>query len=286
MHNISIRSLRKTFGSTVALDDVSLEFGNNKIYGLLGRNGAGKTTLLNLITNKLFSDTGEILLDGENIIENDNALGKIYFMTENKVYPQGMKIKNIYKWTKEFYPRFDEGYAKELFEKFSLDPNKKVKQLSTGYASIFKVIIALCCNASILLLDEPVLGLDANHRHLFYKELLSSYQKDPKIIIISTHLIEEAADVIEETVIINTGRIILKDSTENLISKGYAIAGKASSVEKYIKGKNVLEVDSLGGLKTAYILGKKDTEIPKDLECSPMPLQELFIHLTNSGGKS
>jgi ABC-2 type transport system ATP-binding protein len=283
MSYIEIKNITKTFGNTIALDNISINLEQNKIYGLLGRNGAGKTTLLNLMTNRLFPTQGEILADGENIMENDKPLSKMYFMTEKNSYPDNMTVKSAFYWAKEFYPDFDENYAKALSEKFSLKNNKKIKSLSTGYQSIFKIVMALSCNAPIILLDEPVLGLDANHRDLFYRELLQNYSENPKTIIISTHLIEEAADIIENVIVIKDGRVIINDSVEKVLSQGYCISGNAGTVESFIEGKEVLGMDSLGGLKTAYILGEADkNSIPKGLEFSKLDLQRLFIHLTNS----
>ncbi len=283
MSYIEIKNITKKFGNTVALEDVSLVVEKNKIYGLLGRNGAGKTTLLNLMTNKLFPTEGEILVDGDNVIENDKPLSKIYYMTEKNFYPDSMTVKSAFRWSKEFYPDFNVNYAEALSEKFLLKTNKKIKSLSTGYKSIFKIIISLSCNAPIILLDEPVLGLDANHRDLFYKELLQSYSENPRTIIISTHLIEEAADIIENAIVMKNGKIIMNDSVENILSQGFCVSGGAAAVDKFIAGKNVLGTDALGGLKTAYLMEKiNQSSIPDGLEVSKLDLQKLFIYMTNS----
>ncbi|HEX2924809.1 MAG TPA: ABC transporter ATP-binding protein [Ruminiclostridium sp.] len=283
MSKVEIRNLTKRFGNLAALDDVSLELEENKIYGLLGRNGAGKTTLLNLITNRVFPTNGEILVDGENVLENDSALSKIYCMTEKNYYPENMTVKQAFKWSSRLYPDFDKEYAALLCEKFSLKEGQKIRSLSTGYASIFKMIIALACNAPVVLLDEPVLGLDANHRDLFYKELLQSYSERPKTIVISTHLIEEAADIIEEVVIIKSGKLLMKEPVEKVLSQGYAITGSISAVDSFTAGKNVLGADTIGGLKSAYVLGSLDKDsVPNGLEVSKPDLQKLFIHMTNS----
>lgn len=283
MSYIEIRNLTKTFGNVTAIDNVNLNIEKNKIYGLLGRNGAGKSTILNLITNKLFPTSGEIKIEGESVVENDSVLSKIYFMTEKNLYPENMTVKSAFRWGREFYPEFDINYAFSLSEKFMLKPNKKIKSLSTGYKSIFKIIMALSCNAPILLLDEPVLGLDANHRDLFYRELLVNYGESPRTIVVSTHLIEEAAEIIEDVIVIKDGRIIMNDSVEKVLSHGYSVSGSASAVDRFIAGKNVLGFDTLGGLKSAYILEKINQHtIPDGLEVSKLDLQKLFIHMTNS----
>lgn len=282
MNCIEVKNITKNFGNICALKNVSLKFEENKIYGLLGRNGAGKSTLLNIITNRIFPGSGEITIDGEKAAENDTALSKVYLMNEKNFYPEGMKICDAFKWSREFYPGFNMDYANSLAEKFELNTKKKVKALSTGYSSIFKIITALSVNAQYILLDEPVLGLDANNRDLFYKTLIENYAENPKTIIISTHLIEEAANVIENIVIIKKGEILKNESCEELLSKGYTVSGTASAVDSFIEGRNVIDCDSLGGLKTAYIWGKIDkSSVPENLEVSKLDLQKLFIKLTN-----
>jgi len=283
MSGIEVRNISKNFGNVQALKGVSVHFEENRIYGLLGRNGAGKSTLLNIITGRIFAAEGEVLIDGEAALENDRILGKIYMMSEKNYYPESMKVRDAFKWSKEFYPDFDLNYAKTLSEKFELNTAKKIKSLSTGYSSIFKMITALSTNARYILLDEPILGLDANHRDLFYKTLIEKYSGNPCTIIISTHLIEEAAGVIDHVVIIKNGEIITDESRDELISKGYTASGTASCVDSFTAGRNVLGTDSLGGLKTAYIMGELDkNNVPEGIEISKMDLQRLFIELTNA----
>jgi ABC-2 type transport system ATP-binding protein len=215
-------------------------------------------------------------------MDNDTALGKIYLMSEKNYYPEKMKIKHVFQWTKNFYPNFDEVYAKNLAERFELNINKAVRSLSTGYSSIFKLIVALSVNTPYVLLDEPVLGLDANHRDMFYRILLETYNANPRTIIISTHLIEEVSSVIEDIVILKKGKIIKNESCETLLSNGYTISGTAAVVDSFVVNKNVIGTDTLGGLKSAYILGKLEGELPSEIELSKLDLQKLFIQLTNS----
>lgn len=281
--SIVVQNLTKSFGNTCALNKVNITFEDNKIYGLLGRNGAGKTTLLNIITNRIFADEGDVLIDGISGRENDEALQKIYMMCEKNYYPEKMKIKDIYKWSQNFYPGFDMDYAMNISEQFELNTNKMVKALSTGFGSIFKVVIALSVHTPYILLDEPVLGLDANNRDLFYKLLIDRYTMEPCTIVLSTHLIEEVSNVIENVIIIKKGNIIENETREELLAKGYTVSGAASQIDDYVVGKNVIGTDILGGYKSAYILGELDrTVIPAGIEITKLDLQKLFVQLTNS----
>lgn len=285
MSKIEIIKLTKTYGSTIALNNIDLCFESEKIYGLLGRNGAGKTTLLSLLCNRIFPDKGEIIVDSKNIIQDNSKIKDIYCTTEKRLYPEDMKVKEVFDWTNEFYANFDKEKAFKLSESFKLNINSKVKELSTGYSTIIKNIVALAVNTSVLLLDEPVLGLDANHRDLFYKELIKSYAQKPKTIVISTHLIEEIDSIIEQVVIIDEGKVLVNDDVNNVMQKGYMVSGPKGMVDGFIKDKNVIGFDMLGGLKTAYVFDKRkpqDKELGM-LEISRLPLQKLFIYLTNGG---
>ncbi|MBU3199677.1 ABC transporter ATP-binding protein [Clostridium estertheticum] len=288
MGTIKLLNVSKRYGDTFALDNISLTIEENKIYGLLGRNGAGKTTLLNIINNRIFSDKGVISIDGKTLSDDKNALGNIYFMTEQNLYPQAMKVKELFKWSKEFYPKFDMVYALELSKKFELNINKRVKELSTGYASICKIINTMASGADILMFDEPVLGLDANHRELFYKELMEGYIEKPKTIILSTHIIEEVSQLIERVIVLKDGKIINDENVEELLTKCYNVSGLNKNIDEYIKDKNCLSVDEMASFKSAVIMGSND-EIEKEeikklgLEVSKVELQKLFIDLTNKG---
>lgn len=285
MKQIAFTNLKKSYNDTIALDCINLTLEPNKIYGLLGRNGAGKTTLLNLLTNKIFPTEGTILYDGESVFENDTILSSIFYMTETNLYPPELTVKKIFYWTKEFYPNFDLDYAQQLARSFDLNIKKKVKSLSTGYASIFKAILTLASNADILAFDEPVLGLDANHRSLLYKEIIKTYSTSPKTILISTHLIEEIQEIVEEVIIIDKGKLILHQSTEDLLTSAYSIAGESNHVDLYVKDKSYSIEKSLGAFKSVIVFDdKRDTTLAKELhlEFKPVDLQNLFIHLTQS----
>jgi len=282
MNGLEVKNVTKKFGQLTALDHVSLTLEEGKIYGLLGRNGAGKSTLLNIITNRIFANEGEVLVNGLPARENDTAQQKIYMMSEKNYYPDSMRVADAFKCTEAFYGDFSRAYAAKLCDQFGLNPRKKIKELSTGYGSIFKLITALSVSVPYVLLDEPALGLDANHRELMYKILLETYTERPRTIVVSTHLIEEISGLIEEVVIIKKGRIIRQQATEELLSMGYTISGPAAKVDEHIAGKEILGQDSLGGLKTAYVLGKPEKEpLPEFLQVGKMDLQKLFIRLTN-----
>ena len=285
MNAIQIKNVSKQYKDVMALDDVSFSFEYGKIYGFLGRNGAGKSTLINIIANRIFADSGEILIDNDLAKENMNVHEKIFCMSEVDLYDTSLKIKDHFKWIEKFYNSFNKEKAFEIAEKFNLDTNKRFKALSKGYQSIFKLTVALAIDVPYVIFDEPVLGLDANHRELFYNLLLKDYEESEKTIIIATHLIEEVANIIEEVVLIDKGKVLLQSNVDSLLEMGYSVSGLASEVDAYCIDKNVIGDDELGNLKIAYIIGKK-TQLSKEshLSFANMNLQKLFVKLTEKGG--
>lgn len=286
MNAIEMKHITKKYKDITALDDVSFSFEYGKIYGFLGRNGAGKSTLINIIANRIFADQGTIWIDGIPAKENMKVHEKIFCMSEADLYADGIKIKDHFKWISRFYDCFDIEKATEIAQKFELNLNKKFKQLSKGYQSIFKLTVALALDTPYVIFDEPVLGLDANHRELFYELLLKDYENNQRTIILATHLIEEVANIIEEVVLIDKGHVLLQQDVSSLLETGYCISGVAQEVNDYCKDKNIIDDEELGNLKIAYILGEK-SPIPQgsSLQISAINLQKLFVKLTEKGGK-
>lgn len=281
MREIRADQVSKSFGTSTALDDVSLSFEHGKIHALLGRNGAGKSTLLGLVANRLIPTAGRILVDGDPVTDNAVALAKVYCTSDKKMYPENFRLDKLFKEMGRFYEGFDEGAAARHAEAFGLDVRKKVGALSTGYRSIYQLVIGLSLDVDYLLLDEPVLGLDANHRELFYKLLLEDYVEKQRTVVVATHLIEEVANLVEQVTIIDRGRVLLASSAEELRSSGHRVSGRAADVEAYCAGRDVLAVEELGGLEVAYLLGAPDgTRLHERLETAPLSLQKLFVKLT------
>jgi len=220
---IKTQGLTKKYADKTVLNDVNLEFVQGKIYGFLGRNGAGKTTLINIITNRIFATSGTCTISDLDSVENDFAQGKIFCITEKSDYPPTMKVSHAIKWAKRFYPSFDTDYAHQLSQKFNLDTTKKFKHLSTGYRTIAKVVLTLASRAEVMILDEPVLGIDALYRKVFYEELKKTQIQNNNLIILATHILDEAESVIDEVIIIKAGSIVYNDALSNLLKKNKSL---------------------------------------------------------------
>lgn len=284
MSIIKIDNVTKKYGRNITLNSVSAEIESGRIYGLLGRNGAGKSTLLNIITNRVFATSGTCSIDGENLLDNDKALSRIYAMNEAVTMPASMNFKRCVNVTADFYKNFDKDYALSLAEKFRLDPKKRLSTLSTGYLTIAKIILTLSSGADFLFFDEPVLGLDANHRDLFYRLLVERFADQNCGIVISTHLIEECQALVENVIMINKGKIIAAGATDDILSQGYSITGAERIVTDYCRDKTVLSQRKIGTICSAYLKGKPEN-VPDSLEVSRPDLQQVFINLTGEEGE-
>lgn len=289
MSTVTIKDVSMQYKQTQALQNVSLTFDRQGIYGLLGRNGAGKTTLINIVSNRIVTHSGTVEVDGEIATENDRAQGKIFCMTEKSVYPDMRAAAGI-KWLKMFYPAADTAFAEALAARFALDLKKRIRALSTGYSTIYKAILTLASNAEVMILDEPTLGLDANHRELLYRVILEYYAENPRTIILSTHMIDEVAPLLEHVVILNKGRLIADKSVDEILESAHSVAGAAEVVDKYAAGKRILKSDSVGSFKTVTVYSGLSVRERKEIEGMGLEvvkpgLQELFVALTSGEGE-
>lgn len=277
---LSCHNLTRKFGDTTALNGVNLCLDEPKIYGLLGRNGAGKTTLLRLITNYIQPTEGTITLDEQNVWENEKAQHQIFLITESSFFEDltGQRLADI---MEQIYPSFDKEQFLSYAKRFELNLKKKYQTLSTGYKSVLRAVAALSVHTPFLFLDEPTLGMDAFHRELFYKLLIESYSESPSCILLSTHLISEVEGLLENVIILDHGKVLIDESSEQLLAQGYCVSGRISDVDDYCSGKNVIGSSVVGGLKTTAILGERNN-VPDTLDVTGLSLQQLFVQLVGS----
>jgi ABC-2 type transport system ATP-binding protein len=153
-------------------------------------------------------------------------------------------------------------------------------KLSRGYQSIIRIIIGMASNSPITIFDEPVLGLDAVARDQFYRVLIENFSINSRMFIISTHFIEESADLFDEAIIIKEGKILQKDSVESLLANNFYVSGKAEIVDQFTQNYNILSTQNIPGIKTVVVEGNlsKIEQIP-ELTFSKLTIQKLFIHL-------
>ena len=278
MEQLKISHLSKKFGRRVILDDVSFTLEPAKIYGLLGRNGAGKSTLLNLISNRIFPTSGSIKL-GDQEVNTDQTLDKIFLIGEDNLYYKQVKINQMFDLADGAYGNFDYQNAEQMLKRFGLEGNQKFAKLSTGQKTAAKISLALNVDADYIFLDEPVLGLDANHREIFYQELIKSYQKRPRTIVLSTHLIDEIQQLVEHVILIDRHRVLEDADVQDLLDRAYDISGPAKLVDQYTEGLNVLSTTDLGNVRTAHVFDQlpEDRIHPDQVQIGHYDIKQLFI---------
>ncbi len=282
---IDVSGLTKRYKNTLALDDVSLTFAQNAIYGLLGRNGAGKTTLMSILTAQNFATSGRVRVFGEDPYENARVLSRVCFVRESQKYPDDALPTHAFRIARLFFPNWDQPLADDLIAAFQLPMKTRIKKLSRGQLSAVGVIIGIASRAEITFFDEPYLGLDAVARQIFYDRLLEDYAEHPRTIILSSHLIDEVANLIERVVLIDSGRILLDEETDALRSRAATIVGDARAVDAFTSGRDVIHRESLGRVTSVTVLGELTPDdrralAASDLDVAPVSLQQLVVRLT------
>lgn len=285
---LSCTGVTKIYGKMQVLHGIDLTLEKGKIYGLIGRNGAGKTTLLSILTAQNPATGGSVSFDGAPVWENQASLDHICFSRElNPMTSFGQnsfKVKDYLKMAAIYYPNWDAAYADRMVKEFGLDTKKRIAKLSKGMMSMVTIIVALASGADFTILDEPVAGLDVVMRERFYDLLLENYTETGRTFVVSTHIIEEAANVFEEVIIIKDGRVLLKENTEDLVASFAHVSGKAEDVDAATGGLECYRAEKIGRAKTVCVRTKPSESIRKytegyDLDVEPMNLQKVFVAL-------
>ena len=281
---IEVENLTKHYRKVRAVDSVSLSLSGPGIHGLLGRNGAGKTTLMQLIAGQEFATTGHIRLFGANPVENAAVLRRTCFIKESQVYPEGLRGRHVLATGPWFYENWSHDLAAQLVRALEVPVDRQIKKMSRGQRTALGATIAIASRAELTLLDEPYAGLDPVARRLFYDALLADYTEFPRTILVSTHLVDELAGLLERVIVMDKGRILIDDDADTLRGSATALAGRAGDVAAFTAGREVLSHATLGGLATATVadLSTKDRALALSagLELSPVSLQDLIVHRT------
>ncbi|MGO1768399.1 MAG: ABC transporter ATP-binding protein [Microbacterium sp.] len=282
---IEVSDLTKRYKDTTALDRVSFQIERNAIYGFLGRNGAGKTTAMSILTAQNFPTSGSVRVFGEQPYENARVLNRMCFVRESQKYPDEANAVIAFRSARLFFPRWDQELCERLIEDFQLPTKRPIKKLSRGQLSAVGVIIGLASRAEITFFDEPYLGLDAVARQIFYDRLIEDYAEHPRTILLSSHLIDEIANLIERVLVIDQGRIILDQSAEEARGQATNIVGDTERVEAFARGREILHRESLGRVSSITFLGQLSSDERREVEAAgldlvPVPLQQLIVRLT------
>ena len=216
---IEARGLRKSFGTTIALDGVNFRVEEGRILGMIGPNGAGKTTALNAILG-LTPYQGELRVLGRDPwTERDQLTRDVCFIADVAVLPRWIRVSQALDYVAGVHPRFDRAKAEAFLAKTSIGRDRKVKQLSKGMVAQLHLALVMAIDAKLLILDEPTLGLDLLYRKQFYDSLLNDYFDRNRTIVVTTHQVEELQHVLTDLIFMDRGRIVLDTSMEDVESR-------------------------------------------------------------------
>src|SRR5438046_1102349 len=219
MATIEARALRKTFGTTVALDGIDLRVEEGRILGIIGPNGAGKTTALNAILG-LTSYEGQLTVLGRDPWNaREQLMRDVSFIADVAVLPRWIRVSQLLDYVAGVHPKFDRIRAEGFLARTDIKRTSRVRQLSKGMVAQLHLAVVMAIDAKLLVLDEPTLGLDILYRKQFYDSLLNDYFDRNRTIVVTTHQVEEVQDVLTDLMFIDRGRIALECSMEEFESR-------------------------------------------------------------------
>jgi ABC-2 type transport system ATP-binding protein len=285
---ISVTGLTRRYRDQLALDDVSFSIEEPSITGLLGRNGAGKSTLMRILANQEFASAGTIRVFDASPVENDAILRRMILVREDQSFPD-FKVHQALRAASWFYPNWNGELAETLLRDFDLPANRAIKKLSRGMRSSLGIVIGLAAQAEITLFDEPYAGLDAVARGLFYDRLLASYAEHPSTVILSTHLIDEVADLLERVVMIDHGRIVLDAAADDVRGSATTVSGPIAAVEEFVAGRRLWDRRRMASQESVVVAGTlcdgdrvRARELHLHLES--LSLQQVMVHAAGQAG--
>ena len=263
--SLHCENIVKAYGGKEVLQDVTLDLQPGKIYGLIGRNGAGKTTLLSILSAQNPATRGTVTLDGEPVWENRKSLAKICFSRELNANGESgiaaMKAKEYLRIASTYYEDWNKALEERLVKLFDLNVKKRFGPYT--------------------FLDEPVAGLDVVAREQFYKLLLEEYSNSGRTFVVSTHIIEEAADVLEEVIILHEGKVLIETDTQAFVDSAVHVSGKIEEVDAATAGLEVHHPETVGRSKgvTVFLKPGQKVDESRDVSVQPVSLQRAFVAL-------
>jgi ABC-2 type transport system ATP-binding protein len=268
---IEARGLRKSYGTTVALDGIDLHLEEGRILGIVGPNGAGKTTALNAILGLTRYEGALNVLGHDPWTQRDRLARDVSFISDVAVLPRWLRVSQAVDYVAGVHPRFDRARAEAFLARTDIERTRKVRELSKGMVAQLHLALVMAIDARLLVLDEPTLGLDILYRKQFYDSLLNDYFDGSRTIVVTTHQVEEIQDVLTDLMFIDRGRIVLECGMDEFESRYVevmvrpehvaAARGYAPLHERQVLGRSILLFDradrrplaALGDIRTPSI---------------------------------
>ncbi len=284
---IDLKTVVKSFDGFNALDGVNMHVDTGSVYGLVGPNGAGKTTLMNTLCGIYRADAGHILVDGASVYENNAVKKRIVYISDDVFYFHNSTTQGLKNFYKGIYPDFDEQMFTDFAKYFpSINPKANIRRLSKGMKKQVAFWIAMCCKPDILVLDEPVDGLDPMMRHQVWSLIMKDVAERNTTVLVSSHNLRELEDVCDTVGIMYKGRIVIEAALDDLRERllKYQVSFNEDTEISEL-GLNILREKKTGRVYELIITGdrneiaeKHKSFTPLFVEELPMTLEEIFIY--------
>jgi ABC-2 type transport system ATP-binding protein len=282
---IKVENVVKTFDGFRALDGLDIHVPRGAIYGLVGPNGAGKTTVIRHIAGIYRQDSGRVLVDGSPVYENPAVKSRIFYIPDEIYYFLQASIKDMMKFYRGIFPRFDQQRFEKLREVFELDENRPMRRLSRGMQKQAAFWLAISCRPDVLILDEPVDGLDPVMRRQVWSLVMADVAEHGTTVLVSSHNLRELEDVCDHVGIMNKGKLLLERSLsalqDNLVKVQLAMPDGAALPADL----EILHKSSSGRLQTIIVRGNAEevtnrlaAAAPLFMDVLPLSLEEIFIY--------
>ena len=282
---IEVRNVMKEFDGFRALDDMSMTVPTGAVYGLVGPNGAGKSTIIRHLTGIYRQDAGEITIDGAPVFENPEVKSRIAYIPDDIFYYANASIREMMDFYRSIYPHFDAERFKKLADVFGLDPKRQMRRLSKGMQKQAAFWIAVSLRPEILILDEPVDGLDPVMRRQIWSIIMADVAENGTTVLVSSHNLRELEDVCDSVGIMNKGKIMIERSLDELQENIVKIQLALPDGESLPEGLDILHKSNTGRLQSLIMHGtqedlteKLQSAHPLFIDAVPLTLEEIFIY--------
>ena len=278
---LEMKNVTKTFGGFTALNDLSMTVPKGTVYGLVGPNGAGKSTAIRHLTGVYRPDSGSITMEGLPIYENPALKERIASIPDEIFYYPSATLEEMHKFYRGLYPKFDDELYKRLYEVFQLPRNSQIRRFSKGMQKQAAFHLSICCRPDVLILDEPVDGLDPVMRRQVWSLILSDVAQRGTTVLISSHNLRELEDICDHVGIMDHGKMLLERSLADM--QGNTV--KLQIVGEVPQGLNILHESCSGRLNTLIVrgtAGQVEQAVaavkPAYFDVLPLSLEEIFIY--------
>ena len=278
---LELKNITKTFGSFKALDDLTMTVPKGTVYGLVGPNGAGKSTAIRHMLGVYRPDSGQVLFEGQPVYENAAVKARIGSIPDDIFYFPSATLEDMRKYYKGLYPQFDNALFERLYEVFQLPKDMQLRRFSKGMQKQAAFHLSICTKPDMLILDEPVDGLDPVMRRQVWSLLLSEVAQRETTVLISSHNLRELEDICDHVGIMDHGKMLLERSLADMQGATH----KLQIVGDTPEGLEVLHESTSGRLRTLVVRGsaqeigeKASAAAPAYFDVLPLSLEEIFIY--------